>query len=118
MSRDSFLYWNLLLNQPRKVDEQKRLAVLIDAENAQPSMITHILNEIAKFGSASVKRIYGDWTTSQMRGWKNMLLKFSIQPIQQFKYTTGKNAVDSALIIDAMDLLHTGHRYSLGLGSK
>ena len=95
------------MNQPRKVDAQKRLAVLIDAENAQPTMIIHILDEIAKFGSANVKRIYGDWTSQQMSSWKKMLLKFSIQPIQQFKYTTGKNAVDSALIIDAMDLLHT-----------
>jgi uncharacterized LabA/DUF88 family protein len=107
VSRDLLQNWNLLLKQPRKIDDKKRIAVLIDAENAQPTMIINILNEIAKFGSANVKRIYGDWTSSQMNSWKKMLLKYSIQPIQQFKYTTGKNAVDSALIIDAMDLLHT-----------
>lgn len=86
---------------------QIRLAVLIDAENAQPSITEGLLSEIAKFGVSSVKRIYGDWTTPNLNGWKTVLLEFSIQPIQQFRYTTGKNATDSAMIIDAMDLLYT-----------
>lgn len=84
------------------------LAVLIDADNAQASIIEGLLSEIAKFGVASVKRIYGDWTTPNLGQWKNVLLEHSIQPIQQFRYTTGKNATDSAMIIDAMDLLYTG----------
>lgn len=83
------------------------LAVLIDADNAQASIIEGLLSEIAKFGVASVKRIYGDWTTPNLGQWKTTLLEHSIQPIQQFRYTTGKNATDSAMIIDAMDLLYT-----------
>jgi len=83
-----------------------QLAVLIDADNAQPAIIEGLLAEIAKFGTANVKRIYGDWTSNRLRGWKEHLLEFSIQPIQQFGYTTGKNATDSAMIIDAMDLLY------------
>ena len=85
----------------------KRLAVLIDADNAQASIIESILSEIATFGTATVKRIYGDWTAPQLGSWKKILLNNSIQPIQQFGYTKGKNATDSALIIDAMDLLYT-----------
>lgn len=84
------------------------LAVLIDADNAQATIIEGLLSEIAKFGVASVKRIYGDWTTPNLAPWKNTLLNHSIQPIQQFRYTTGKNATDSAMIIDAMDLLYSG----------
>lgn len=84
-----------------------KLAVLIDADNAQPSIIEELLAEIAKYGTANVKRIYGDWTSIKLRGWKEHLLQFSIQPIQQFGYTSGKNATDSAMIIDAMDLLYT-----------
>lgn len=87
---------------------QSSLAVLIDADNAQPSVIEGLLVEIAKYGIASVKRIYGDWTTPQLGSWKTVLLEHSIHPIQQFRYTTGKNATDSAMIIDAMDLLYTG----------
>lgn len=86
---------------------QSRLAVLIDADNAQPSITEGLLSEIAKYGVASVKRIYGDWTTPSLSGWKSFLLEHSIQPIQQFRYTVGKNATDSAMIIDAMDLLYT-----------
>ena len=86
----------------------QKLAILIDADNAQPSITENLLAEIAKYGTANVKRIYGDWTQPQLRGWKDMLLEHSIQPIQQFGYTRGKNATDSALIIDAMDLLYTG----------
>lgn len=87
-------------------ETQMMLAVLIDAENAQPSITEGLLSEIAKYGVASVKRIYGDWTTPQLGGWKQVLLDYSIQPIQQFRYTYGKNATDSAMIIDAMDLLY------------
>lgn len=84
-----------------------KLAVLIDADNAQPSIVDGLLEEIAKYGTANVKRIYGDWTSNRLNGWKETLLQHSIQPIQQFGYTTGKNATDSAMIIDAMDLLYT-----------
>lgn len=84
------------------------LAVLIDADNANPNIVDGLLSEVAKLGIASVKRIYGDWTTPNLGGWKSVLLEHSIQPIQQFRYTVGKNATDSAMIIDAMDLLYTG----------
>ena len=86
---------------------QKRLAVLIDADNAQPLITEGLMAEVAKYGVASVKRIYGDWTTPSLSGWKSVLLEHSIQPVQQFRYTVGKNATDSAMIIDAMDLLYT-----------
>lgn len=89
-------------------DGQRRLAVLIDADNAQASIIEGLLAEIARYGVASVKRIYGDWTSSHANRWKNSLLKHSINPVQQFPYTTGKNATDSTMIIDAMDLMYTG----------
>ena len=89
-------------------ESQDRLAVLIDADNAQASIIDGLLAEVAKFGIASVKRIYGDWTQPQLGSWKKILLEHSIVPVQQFGYTKGKNATDSALIIDAMDLLYTG----------
>jgi len=84
-----------------------KIALLIDGDNAQPSLIGHILTEAAKHGSVTIRRIYGDWTTSNMSGWKNTLNNFAIQPIQQFRYTIGKNATDSAMIIDAMDILHS-----------
>ncbi|MBX7255295.1 MAG: NYN domain-containing protein [Candidatus Hydrogenedentes bacterium] len=90
------------------VEKAERLAVLIDADNTQSSIIEGLLAEIAKYGVASVKRIYGDWTLPALKGWKEVLLEHSIQPIQQFGYTRGKNATDSAMIIDAMDLLYTG----------
>ena len=89
-------------------DGQRRLAVLNVADNAQASVIEGLLAEVAKFGLASVKRIYGDFTTQQQAQWKKVLLKHSISPVQQFAYTSGKNATDSALIIDAMDLMYTG----------
>ena len=85
-----------------------RLAVLIDADNAQPAIIEGLLAEVAKFGTAHVKRAYGDWTGTSLKGWKDQLLAQSIQPIQQFAYTRGKNATDAALVIDAMDLLYSG----------
>lgn len=88
-------------------DANTLLAVLIDADNANPAIIEGLLSEVATLGIASVKRIYGDWTTPNLGTWKKALLEHSIQPIQQFSYTTGKNATDSAMIIDAMDLLYT-----------
>lgn len=89
------------------MDKKNKLAVLIDADNAQPRIVDALLAEIANYGVASVKRIYGDWTAPGLKGWKDVLLEHSIQPIQQFAYTKGKNATDSAMIIDAMDLLYT-----------
>jgi hypothetical protein len=93
--------------KPESDDEQRRLAVLIDADNAPPTAIEGLLAEVAKYGVASVKRIYGDFTSTRMTQWKQALLKHSISPVQQFAYTSGKKATDSSLIIDAMDLLYT-----------
>ena len=87
---------------------QRKLAVLIDADNAQPSITPALLAEIAKFGVACVRRVYGDWTQQNLSGWKKLLHAHSLLPVQQFQYTTGKNSTDCALIIDAMDLMHTG----------
>ena len=84
------------------------LALLIDGDNAQPSLLGIMLAETARYGSITVRRIYGDWTSPRMSGWKGLLHTHAVQPVQQFRYTTGKNATDSALIIDAMDLLHSG----------
>lgn len=84
-----------------------RLAVLIDADNAQPSVSDGLFAEIARFGEATVRRIYGDFTSNQSAAWKKVLNQFSIKPVQQFAYTTGKNATDGTMIIDAMDLLYT-----------
>ncbi len=89
-------------------DTSAKLAVLIDADNASPAAIDGLLAEVAKYGTAHVKRAYGDWTGTSLRGWKEHLLDQSIQPIQQFAYTTGKNATDAAMVIDAMDLLYSG----------
>jgi uncharacterized LabA/DUF88 family protein len=89
-------------------ENSTRLAVLIDADNAQPSITEGLLAEVAKYGTAHVKRAYGDWTAPQLKGWKDQLLAQSIQPIQQFAYTRGKNATDAAMVIDAMDLLYSG----------
>jgi hypothetical protein len=87
--------------------EQPKFAVLIDGENAQPSLLPQILAEVSKVGFITVKRIYGDWTSISMNSWKNSLHEYAIQPMQQFRYTVGKNSTDSAMIIDAMDLLHS-----------
>jgi uncharacterized LabA/DUF88 family protein len=89
-------------------DQAARLAVLIDADNASPALASAILAEVATYGTAHVKRAYGDWTGTNLRGWKPHLLSLSIQPVQQFAYTVGKNATDAAMVIDAMDLLYTG----------
>ena len=84
------------------------IAVLIDGDNAQPSLIEHVLAEAAKYGVVTTRRIYGDWTTPQMAGWKDSIQSHAAHPVQQFRNTVGKNATDSALIIDAMDILHAG----------
>ena len=86
---------------------EKRFALLIDADNVSAKYIDPILDELSKYGNVTYKRIYGDWTSRQNSSWKEELLTSSITPIQQFSYTTGKNATDSALIIDAMDILYT-----------
>jgi uncharacterized LabA/DUF88 family protein len=86
-----------------------RLAVLIDSDNTTASLTTELLEEIAKYGTPTIKRAYGDWTTPHLAGWKEELLRHAIQPVQQFAYTRGKNSTDSALIIDAMDLLYAGN---------
>jgi uncharacterized LabA/DUF88 family protein len=86
-----------------------RLAVLIDADNSTASVTPELLEEIAKYGTPTVKRAYGDWTTTNLASWKDELHRHAIQPIQQFAYTRGKNSTDSALIIDAMDLLYDGN---------
>lgn len=92
----------------KNIDTTK-LAVLIDADNASASVAKEILEEIAKYGTATIKRAFGDWTTQNLSSWKGCLHTHAIQPIQQFAYTQGKNATDSALIIDAMDLLYAGN---------
>lgn len=84
------------------------IAMLIDGDNAQPSLLKEMLAEVSKYGRTTLRKIYGDWTTPQMNGWKETLQENAIQPVQQFRYTVGKNATDSALIIDAMDILHSG----------
>ncbi len=92
------------------MEEQSTLpkfAVLIDGDNAQASLLPQILTEVSKAGLITIKRIYGDWTTTTMNQWKDSLHKNAIQPMQQFRNTVGKNATDSAMIIDAMDLLHS-----------
>ncbi len=86
--------------------ESNKMAMLVDGDNAQPSLISKVLEEVARYGTVTTRRVYGDWTTSNMAGWKASLQSHAIQPMQQFRYTTGKNATDSALIIDAMDLLY------------
>jgi uncharacterized LabA/DUF88 family protein len=83
--------------------------VLIDSDNTTASVTTELLEEIAKYGTPTIKRAYGDWTTQQLVSWKEELLRHAIQPVQQFSYTKGKNSTDSALIIDAMDLLYAGN---------
>ncbi|MDO4540134.1 MAG: NYN domain-containing protein [Syntrophomonadaceae bacterium] len=88
-------------------NNDKRIAVLIDADNVSPKYIKAVLDEIANHGIPTYKRIYGDWTRPQMSTWKEVSLEYSISPIQQYSHTTGKNSTDSALIIDAMDILYS-----------
>ena len=92
--------------QPTIESKDNKMAVLIDGDNAQASLLNKMLAEIAKHGSVTIRRIYGDWTTQNMHSWKDALHMHAVQPIQQFRYTVGKNATDSALIIDAMDIMH------------
>ncbi|WP_244833442.1 NYN domain-containing protein [Clostridium sp. BJN0001] len=89
------------------MEKEKRFAVLIDADNVSPKYIKYILDEISNYGIITYKRIYGDWTLTTTSGWKEVLLENSISPIQQYSYTTGKNSTDSAMIIDAMDILYS-----------
>lgn len=85
------------------------IAVLIDGDNAQPKLIKEIIEEVSIYGKATIRRIYGDWTTPQMNSWKEKINQYSINPIQKFSYTSGKNSTDSSLIIDAMDILYAGN---------
>jgi uncharacterized LabA/DUF88 family protein len=102
----------------KDIDEQKKIAVLIDADNAQHSRIKAVLAEISTHGHIITKRAYGDWSSSNLRSWKTILNEYSIQPVQQFAYTTGKNSTDASMIIDAMDLLYTGKYDSFVLVSS
>jgi uncharacterized protein (TIGR00288 family) len=92
----------------KALDEHKKIAVLIDADNAQQSKVQSILNELSAHGHIVVKRAYGDWSSTSLKNWKSTLNELAIQPIQQFAYTTGKNSTDASMIIDAMDILYTG----------
>ena len=95
------------LNQLINMDNKFNIAVLIDGDNAQPKLIQAIIEEVSKYGKATIRRIYGDWTTPQMNGWKEVINQYSFNPVQKFAYTSGKNSTDSSLIIDAMDILHS-----------
>jgi uncharacterized LabA/DUF88 family protein len=94
-------------NMPEE-SRPRRLAILIDADNTSPRIAAGLFEEVAKFGEASVRRIYGDFSGQRLKSWAEILQKYAIDPYQQFAYTTGKNASDIALVIDAMDLLHSG----------
>src|SRR5690554_4929895 len=91
----------------KDLNEHKKIAVLIDADNAQHSKIKAIISEISVHGHIVIKRAYGDWSKDNLKGWKTSLNELAIQPIQQFAYTTGKNSTDASMIIDAMDLLYS-----------
>lgn len=99
-------------------DPETRIALLIDADNSSAVHLAALLDELSQYGRVSIKRAYGDWTTSQLSGWKKHLNEQAITPVQQFAYTTGKNATDSALIIDAMDLLYSGNVDAFALVSS
>ena len=88
------------------MENRFNISVLIDGDNAQPKLIKEIIEEVSKYGKATIRRIYGDWTSQQMNSWKAIINQHSISPIQKFSYTTGKNSTDGSLIIDAMDILH------------
>lgn len=89
--------------------ESRRMAILIDGDNAQSSLIEKVVLEASKYGVVTIRRIYGDWTEPQMKGWKATMQNYAFNPVQQFRYTIGKNATDSAMIIDAMDVLYSGN---------
>ena len=88
---------------------RRRISILIDGDNAQAKLLPQMLAETSKYGQVTIRRIYGDWTTASMNSWKKVLNNHAVQPVQQFRYTIGKNATDSAMIIDAMDILHSEH---------
>jgi len=89
-------------------NKNRKIALLVDGDNAKPRLLNVILEEASKYGKVTIRRVYGDWTTPQMNSWKAMLNEMAFNPIQKFSYTAGKNSTDSALIIDAMDILHDG----------
>lgn len=88
-------------------EKKFNIAILIDGDNAQAKLLKETIEEVSKYGKATIRRIYGDWTSQSMNSWKDLINQHSINPIQKFSYTTGKNSTDSAMIIDAMDILHT-----------
>jgi uncharacterized LabA/DUF88 family protein len=96
-----------LQNELNNMENRFNISVLIDGDNAQPKLIKEIIEEVSKYGKATIRRIYGDWTSQQMNSWKAIINQHSISPIQKFSYTTGKNSTDGSLIIDAMDILHS-----------
>jgi len=91
-----------------QLSEKRMIAVLIDGDNAQPALAKEMLAEVSRYGRTTFRRIYGNWASSNMSGWKGVLQENAIQPMQQFPYAVGKNTTDIALVIDAMDLLHSG----------
>ena len=99
---------DLMADESNGSNTKRPIAMLIDADNAQAAFVKEVLAEASKYGRITIRRIYGDWTTPNMNGWKDCLQDHAIQPIQQFRYTVGKNATDSAMIIDTMDILHSG----------
>ncbi len=99
-------------------NQEIRIAVLIDADNISHHYVQPMMQEIARYGNPTIKRIYGDWTKPNLAGWKNHLLDYALSPVQQFAYTTGKNSTDSALIIDAMDILFSGRAEAFCLVSS
>ncbi len=90
-----------------ETQQSKNIAVLIDADNAQPKLLKQVIEEVSIYGKATIRRIYGDWTNPGLKSWKEILNDFSFSPMQKFEYTKGKNSTDSSLIIDAMDILHS-----------
>ena len=100
------------------MEKELNLAVLIDGDNIPAKYIEDMMQEVAKYGNPTIKRIYGDWTKPQLSKWKNVLLETAITPIQQYSYTSGKNATDSAMIIDAMDILYTNRAQGFCLVSS
>lgn len=102
----------------KNLDDEKKIAVLIDADNTRQEKIKSVLDEIATHGHIVVKRAYGDWSKEHLKGWKIILNEYAVQPVQQFAYTTGKNSTDISMIIEAMDLLYTGKYDAFALVSS
>ena len=107
MCKEKGMYNDRMTDEQLTSKTRHNFAMLIDGDNAQATLLTKMLVEVAKYGQVTIRRIYGDWTTSNMKSWKETLNFHAFQPIQQFRYTVGKNATDSAMIIDAMDVLHS-----------